>query len=156
MSSEPHRLAVENAWVVRTPPGAAWKSSRAASVARPLRMSQSPSHWSRLGEWVACTFRFNSPARSSSPRMAGMPPARWTSSMWYLGELGATFDRHGTLREMRSMSPTWKSCSASRAAASRCSTVLVDPPMATSRATAFSKAAMVATLRGRTDSSSSW
>ena len=52
------------------------------------------------------------------------------------------------------MSATPKSSSASRAAASRCSTVLVEPPIATSRATAFSNAARVAIARGSTESSS--
>ena len=83
-----------------------------------------------------------------------MPPARCTSSMWYLGVFGATLARHGTRREMPSMSATSKSTSASRAAASRCSTVLVEPPMATSSATAFSNAARVAIARGSTESSS--
>ena len=36
----------------------------------------------------------------------GMPPARCTSSMWYLAVFGATLARHGTLREIASMSPT--------------------------------------------------
>jgi hypothetical protein len=39
--------------------------------------------------------------------------------------------------------------------ASRCSTVLVEPPMATSSAMAFSNACLLAMLRGRTDASSS-
>mgnify|MGYP006203539223 CR=1 FL=1 len=67
---------------------------------------------------------------------------------------GATLARHGTRREISSMSLTWNSSSASRAAASRCRIVLVEPPIAMSRAMAFSKAAKVATLRGRTVSSS--
>ena len=46
-----------------------------------------------------------------------------------------------------------KSTPASCAAASRCSTVLVEPPMATSRAMAFSKAAKVAMPRGSTEAS---
>ena len=49
------------------------------------------------------------------------------------------------------MSATPKSSSASRAAASRCSTVLVDPPIATSSATAFSNAGRDAMARGSTD-----
>jgi hypothetical protein len=75
--------------------------------------------------------------------------------MWYLGVFGATLARHGTRREMASMSATPKSSPASRAAASRCSTVLVEPPMATSSATALSNAARVAIERGSTDASSS-
>ena len=47
-----------------------------------------------------------------------------------------------------------KSSSASCAAASRCRTVLVEPPIATSSAIAFSNAARVAIARGSTDSSS--
>jgi hypothetical protein len=73
--------------------------------------------------------------------------------MWYFTLFGATLDRHGTRREIASMSATLKSSSASRAAASRCSTVLVEPPIATSSATAFSNAERLAMLRGRTDSS---
>jgi hypothetical protein len=74
--------------------------------------------------------------------------------MWYFGEFGATLDRHGTRREIASMSATLKSISASRAAASKCRIVLVEPPMATSSAIAFSKASRVAMLRGRAESSS--
>jgi hypothetical protein len=74
--------------------------------------------------------------------------------MWYLGELGATLARQGTRREIASMSATLKSSSASRAAASRCSTVLVEPPIATSSATAFSNALREAIERGRTEASS--
>ncbi|MNV16926.1 hypothetical protein D3C71_1077000 [compost metagenome] len=84
-----------------------------------------------------------------------MPPARCTSSMWYLSVAGAALHRQGTLREMRSMSAIVKSTPASCAAASKCSTVLVEPPMATSSAIAFWNALLVAMLRGRTDSSSS-
>ena len=74
--------------------------------------------------------------------------------MWNFWLLGATLDRHGTLREMASISAIEKSRSASRAAASRWSTVLVEPPMATSSVMAFSKAWNVAIERGRTDASS--
>ena len=52
------------------------------------------------------------------------------------------------------MSAMVKSTSASWAAASRCKTVLVEPPMAMSRLMAFSKAALVAMERGRTEASS--
>ena len=76
--------------------------------------------------------------------------------MWYLCVLGATLDRQGTTRESRSMSAIVKSTSASCAAASRCSTVLVEPPMAMSRLIAFSKASRVASARGSTEASSSW
>ena len=54
---------------------------------------------------------------------------------------GATLRRHGTRREIASMSSRSKSSSASCAAASRCSTVFVEPPIATSSAIAFSNAA---------------
>ncbi len=80
-----------------------------------------------------------------------MPPARCTSSIWYLSVIGATLHRQGTLREMRSMSAIVKSTSASCAAASRCSTVLVEPPIDTSSAMAFSNAVLVAIERGSTE-----
>ncbi len=82
-----------------------------------------------------------------------MPPARWTSSMWKF-EFGATLLTHGTRRLTASMSARVKSRPASWAAARMCSTVFVEPPMATSSAIAFSKAWRFATCRGRTDSSS--
>ena len=81
-----------------------------------------------------------------------MPPARWTSSMWK-SLLGETFARHGTRADRVDVVEV-KSSSASWAAARMCSTVLVDPPMAMSRAMAFSKAAWVAMLRGSTLASS--
>ena len=83
-----------------------------------------------------------------------MPPARCTSSMW-CDEFGATFDTHGTRRLTASMSASENSSSASWAAARMCSTVFVEPPMATSRAIAFSNACRDATFRGSTESSSS-
>ena len=92
----------------------------------------------------ACT----RPARCSSPRMVGMPPARATSSTWNSCDAGATLQMQGTWRDRRSMSAMVKSTPASRAMASRCSTVLVDPPMAMSRLMAFSKASKVAMERG--------
>ncbi|MNY04698.1 hypothetical protein D3C86_1373900 [compost metagenome] len=76
--------------------------------------------------------------------------------MWYFWVDGATLHSWGTLRDMRSMSAMVKSTPASWAAANRCSTVLVEPPMAMSRAMAFSNAALVAMLRGRALSSSCW
>jgi len=82
-----------------------------------------------------------------------MPPARCTSSMWYFCVAGATLARQGTRRDMRSMSAMVKSTPASCAAASRCSTVLVEPPMAMSRAMAFSKALKLAMERGSTEAS---
>src|SRR3954453_22686590 len=44
------------------------------------------------------------PARSSWPRIAMMPPARCTSSMWTLATEGATLHKFGTRRDSRSMS----------------------------------------------------
>ena len=82
-----------------------------------------------------------------------MPPARCTSSTWY-DPLGATLQMQGTRRDSSSISFSPKSTPASCAAASRCSTVLVDPPIATSSAIAFSNASRVAIDRGSTDSSS--
>ena len=83
-----------------------------------------------------------------------MPPARCTSSMWYFCVAGATLHRQGTLRDRRSISAMVKSTPASRAAASRCSTVLVEPPMAMSSDMAFSKAWKVAIERGSAVASS--
>jgi hypothetical protein len=62
--------------------------------------------------------------------------------------------RHGTDRETASMSSRVTPTPASTAAASRCSTVFVDPPMATSTANAFRNADRFATARGSTASSS--
>ena len=83
-----------------------------------------------------------------------MPPARCTSSIWTSDFAGATLHSTGTRRDSRSMSAMVKSSSASCAAASRCSTVLVEPPMAMSSVIAFSKAAKLAIRRGSTLSSS--
>lgn len=81
-----------------------------------------------------------------------MPPARCTSSMWYLSVLGATLHSCGTTRERRSMSCMVKAIPASCAIASRCRMVLVEPPMAMSSVIAFSKA-LKPTERGRMRSS---
>ncbi len=82
VSSALQRLFVENGSVVRTPPGAAWKSSIASSDALPERMSHVSSHSSKLLVWTVETSVSSRPARRSSPSSAGIPPARWTSSMW--------------------------------------------------------------------------
>ena len=149
-SSDAHRADCEYAFVVRTPPGAAWYSSTASSEAAPDRRSQAA-----IGcPCTVCTVRLSSPARSSSPRIVWMPPARCTSSTWY--ELdGATLHRHGTRRDSSSISLSPKSMPPSWAAASRCRIVLVEPPIATSSAIAFSNASLLATERGSTDSSPS-
>jgi hypothetical protein len=64
--------------------------------------------------------------------------------MWNFAVAGATFHTQGTPREIRSMSFIVKSTPASCAAANKCKTVLVDPPIATSRLIAFSKALKLA------------
>ena len=69
---------------------------------------------------------------------------------------GATLHSTGTLRDSRSISSMVNGTPPSWAAASRCSTVLVDPPMAMSSIIAFSNAAIVATPRGSADASSFW
>ncbi len=74
--------------------------------------------------------------------------------MWYLFVAGATLHRHGTRSEISLISFRPKSTSASRAAARMWRIVLVEPPMATSRAMAFSKASLVAMARGSTEKSS--
>ena len=83
-----------------------------------------------------------------------MPPARWTSSTWYWSVAGATLQMFGTRRLSASMSAIVKSMPPSWAAARMCSTVLVLPPMAMSRAMALVKAPLSAIERGRTESSS--
>jgi hypothetical protein len=50
VSSEDHRFEVENALVVRTPPGAAWNSSTASADGDAARMSHEPNHESMDGE----------------------------------------------------------------------------------------------------------
>ena len=73
--------------------------------------------------------------------------------MWKLGWFGATLDRHGTWRLMRSMSVRSKSISPSWAAARMCRTVLVEPPIATSSVMALANAAFDAIERGAAESS---
>src|SRR5256885_11726400 len=70
VSKEDQRFDVENASVVRTPPGAAWNSSRATEEGDEARMSQAESHDSRSSEWTDRTSVFSSPPRYSSPRIA--------------------------------------------------------------------------------------
>ena len=81
-----------------------------------------------------------------------IPPARLTSSTWW-EELGATLHKLGTLRESASISFMVKSTPASWAMANRCSTVLVEPPMAISSDMALKKAARLAMERGNTRAS---
>ena len=68
--------------MVRTPPGAAWYSSTASSVTDGERRSQASRNSPSEELCTVCTPGFSSPARFSSPRMPGMPPARCTSSTW--------------------------------------------------------------------------
>ena len=149
------RLSVENGSVVRTPPGAAWNSSSASSVAVPPRMSQSASHSSRSGECTAwhVAVQQAGPVQLAQDRRDAAGPVhvlhvvlRACSARPWTGTAPGGRSRRCRRRV--------KSTSASRAAASRCSTVLVEPPMATSSATAFSNAARVAIARGSTDASS--
>ncbi len=118
-------------------------------------MSQRPSASAIEPECTVGTFVSISPARSSSPRIAMMPPARWTSSMWTSATAGATLHSTGTWRDSLSMSAMVKSTSASCAAARRCSTVFVEPPIAMSSVMALAKACQLAIARGSTLSSPS-
>ena len=84
-----------------------------------------------------------------------MPPARCTSEISHSPD-GDALQMHGTVWLMRSMSSSVKSTSALCAIARMCSTVFVEPPIATSIVIAFSNACLVAIERGSTDSSSCW
>ena len=81
-------------------------------------------------------------------RIAGTPPARSTSSMWWM-PLGATLHTCGTRSATSFRWCRSNGVPASMAKASACRTVLVDPPMAMSSAKALSKAAGVRISRGR-------
>ena len=138
---------------VGTPPGAARKNSATDGLLVRL-ISQRASPSARVLAWMEDTEVSSRPQRSSSPRMPMMPPARCTSSTCTLATAGATLHSTGTLRDSRSISAMVKSTPASCAAANRCSTVLVEPPMEISRHIAFSNAALLAMLRGSTEASS--
>ena len=84
-----------------------------------------------------------------------MPPARLHSCTLYFCVFGASLHRQGVLRLRASMSFMVKSTPPSCATASRCNTVLVEPPMAMSSVMALRNAWRVAIERGRTDSSPS-
>ena len=86
---------------------------------------------------------------SNSARIAGIPPARSTSSMWYEDD-GATLHSVGVLREMASMRARSYGTPASCATASAWRIVFVEPPIAMSSASALSKASRVAMSRGFT------
>src|SRR5699024_12395948 len=85
-------FSVENGSVVRTPPGAARYKLRASSSSLPPRISQSSNQSFASLYSAVWTFIFKWPERRSSPKMAGIPPARWTSSMCQT-PLGATLDK---------------------------------------------------------------
>ena len=90
-------------------------------------------------------------ARRGSPgcrRRGGRPPCG--SRSWATPSPGTA-----PSREMASIAARSKSTSPSWAAARMCRTVLVEPPMATSSAIAFSNALRVAIERGSTEASSS-
>ena len=132
----------ENGSVVRTPPGAAWNSSSAASAAAPPRMSQSASHAVQRRRCTVVDVAVQQAGRGRARR--GWPGCRRRGARPPCGTSACSARPcTGTAPGARcaSMSATSKSSSASWAAASRCSTVLVEPPMAMSSVIAFSNAA---------------
>jgi hypothetical protein len=96
-----------------------------------------------------------SPARSSSREDA--EDAAGAVDVFHVDVCvaGATLQRFGTLRLSRSMSSMVKSTSPSWAMASRCSTVLVEPPMAMSSAHGVLERLEGGDAAGETDLSSS-
>ena len=131
---------------VRTPPGAAWNSSTASSdgVAAADVPRRQPVVQRRRRARCARP-RCSSPPRSQLAEDA--PGCRRRGARPPCGTSRVRRDlATGTARGGRraSMSASVKSTSASWAAASRCSTVLVEPPIAMSSAIAFSNAARVA------------
>ena len=84
---------------------------------------------------------------NSSERIAGIPPARSTSSMWYCDD-GDTLHSVGVFREIASIRARSNDTPASCATASVWRIVFVEPPIAMSSASALSKAASVAMSRG--------
>ena len=139
--------------MVRIPAGPARKNLCNSSSL--LRMI---SYWFNCSSKVipntVLVLRWIRPARSNSPNKPIMPPARCTSSMWYLLVFGAILLKQGTTRDKRSISAILKSTPASCAAANKCKTVLLEPPIAISKLMAFSKASKVPIERGNTLSSS--
>ena len=83
------------------------------------------------------------------PSSAGTPPASWKSSMRNL-PVGRMSASSGVRRETRSKSSSVSFVPARPARAIRWTMALVEPPMAISVVTAFSKAARVAIRDGRT------
>ena len=88
-----------------------------------------------------------SPPAISCFMMAWMPPAKYTSSRW-CSPPGASEQMCGTRPAISLMRSSGKGRPASVAMAARCSTVLVEQPMAASRARAFSTAVWVTMSRG--------
>jgi hypothetical protein len=87
------------------------------------------------------------PASSSTFITCGMPPARCRSMARYW-PLGLRSHSTGTLRRTRSKSSMVQSTPAAWAMARKCSTALVEPPVAMITATAFSIAFLVTMSRG--------
>ena len=99
------------------------------------------------------------PALSNSFMTCGMPPARCRSTARYW-PLGLRSHSTGVRRRMRSKSSMLQSTPAACAIARKCSTALVEPPVAMITATAFSMAFLVTMSRGLmsalTASTSTW
>ena len=89
----------------------------------------------------------STPASSRSFITCGMPPARCRSTARYLPE-GFRSQSTGTFLRTRSKSSMVHSTPAACAMARKCSTALVEPPMAMITATAFSIASRVTMSRG--------
>ncbi|CFW28584.1 Uncharacterised protein [Bordetella pertussis] len=90
----------------------------------------------------------NRPAFSRIFITCGMPPARCRSVATYLPD-GLRSQMTGTRLRMRSKSSMFHGTSAAWAMARKCSTALVEPPVAMITATAFSMEARVMMSRGR-------
>ena len=89
----------------------------------------------------------NKPAASNSFMTAGIPPAACRSTARYL-PLGLRSHSTGIFLRMRSKSSMVQSTSAAWAMARKCSTALVEPPVAMMTATAFSMLFFVTMSRG--------
>lgn len=81
VSSVSQRSDCEKAVAERLQPGAACHSSTTSADGEPPRTSQVLSQSASEELCTEWTSSFSSPARNSSPRIAGIPPARCTSSM---------------------------------------------------------------------------
>ena len=79
--ARPSARAWLNATCVGTPPGAARKNSRTASLGVRVMSQRSSASRHASPHARSAASRLSSPARSSSPRIAMMPPARCTSSI---------------------------------------------------------------------------